>query len=94
MRFPPPCACLSIEDILADSDSDMSDDEGGKGSKGQKKAGKQQQQQQKGRAWLKEGEEDEPLNFLDPTVSQRVLGKELAGAKAKNASDSLNCLSD
>uniref|UniRef100_A0A8C5B503 Ribosomal RNA processing 12 homolog n=1 Tax=Gadus morhua TaxID=8049 RepID=A0A8C5B503_GADMO len=59
-----------IEDILADSDSEMSDDEGGKGGKGQKKAGKQTQ---KGRAWLKEGEEDEPLNFLDPTVSQRVL---------------------
>lgn len=30
---------------------------------------------QKGRAWLKEGEEDDPLNFLDPKVSQRVLGK-------------------
>uniref|UniRef100_A0A674BTJ0 Ribosomal RNA processing 12 homolog n=1 Tax=Salmo trutta TaxID=8032 RepID=A0A674BTJ0_SALTR len=26
-----------------------------------------------GRAWLKEGQGDEPLNFLDPTVSQRVL---------------------
>ncbi|CAL8284031.1 unnamed protein product [Arctogadus glacialis] len=57
----------NIEDILADSDSEMSDDEGGKGKK---KAGKQTL---KGRAWLKEGEQDEPLNFLDPTVSQRVL---------------------
>uniref|UniRef100_A0AAY5KQZ3 Ribosomal RNA-processing protein 12-like conserved domain-containing protein n=1 Tax=Esox lucius TaxID=8010 RepID=A0AAY5KQZ3_ESOLU len=28
---------------------------------------------QKGQAWLKEGHGDEPLNFLDPTVSQRVL---------------------
>ena len=56
----------SIEDILADSDSDLSEDEG----KAQKKAGKQQ----KGRAWLKEGGEDDPLNFLDPKVSQRVLG--------------------
>ncbi|XP_040905089.1 RRP12-like protein [Toxotes jaculatrix] len=55
----------SIEDILAESDSDLSEDEG----KPQKKAGKPQ----KGRAWLKEGEEDEPLNFLDPKVSQRVL---------------------
>lgn len=34
----------------------------------QKKAGKRQ-----ARAWLKEGEEDDPLNFLDPKVSQRVL---------------------
>lgn len=48
----------------------MSEDEG-KGRNAQKKTGKQQ----KGRAWLKEGEEDDPLNFLDPKVSQRVLGK-------------------
>lgn len=48
----------------------MSEDEG-KPRGAQKKAGKQQ----KGRAWLKEGEEDDPLNFLDPKVSQRVLGK-------------------
>ncbi|KAL3050287.1 hypothetical protein OYC64_012343 [Pagothenia borchgrevinki] len=58
----------SIEDILAESDSDMSEDEG-KARKAQKKGGKPQ----KARAWLKEGEEDDPLNFLDPTVSQRVL---------------------
>uniref|UniRef100_A0A1A8HJ42 Ribosomal RNA processing 12 homolog n=1 Tax=Nothobranchius korthausae TaxID=1143690 RepID=A0A1A8HJ42_9TELE len=55
----------SIEDILAESDIDLSEDEG----KPQKKAGKQK----KGKAWLKEGEEDDPLNFLDPKVSQRVL---------------------
>lgn len=61
--------CFSIEDILAESDSDLSEDEG----KAQKKMGKVQ----KGRAWLKEGEEDDPLNFLDPKVSQRVLGKTL-----------------
>ncbi|XP_028278467.1 RRP12-like protein [Parambassis ranga] len=58
----------SIEDILAESDSDLSEDEG-KPHKAQKKAGKQQ----KAQAWLKEGEEDDPLNFLDPKVSQRVL---------------------
>uniref|UniRef100_A0A673BP20 Ribosomal RNA processing 12 homolog n=1 Tax=Sphaeramia orbicularis TaxID=375764 RepID=A0A673BP20_9TELE len=58
----------SIEDILAESDSDLSDDEG-KPSNSQKKPVKQQ----KGRAWLKEGEHDDPLNFLDPKVSQRVL---------------------
>ncbi|XP_047458867.1 RRP12-like protein [Mugil cephalus] len=58
----------SIEDILAESDSDLSEDEG-KPRNAQKKAGKQQ----KGRAWLKEGEDDDPLNFLDSKVSQRVL---------------------
>lgn len=47
----------------------MSEDEGKK-KYSQKKAGKPQ----KARAWLKEGEEDDPLNFLDPKVSQRVLG--------------------
>lgn len=60
---------FSIEDILAESDSDLSEDEGKTGN-AQKKAGKSQ----KGRAWLREGEEDDPLNFLDPKVSQRVLG--------------------
>ncbi|XP_034040063.1 RRP12-like protein [Thalassophryne amazonica] len=58
----------SIEDILAESDSELSDSEG-KTQDVQKKAGKQQ----KGRAWLKEGAEDDPLNFLDAKVSQRVL---------------------
>uniref|UniRef100_A0A7N8WWX9 Ribosomal RNA processing 12 homolog n=1 Tax=Mastacembelus armatus TaxID=205130 RepID=A0A7N8WWX9_9TELE len=56
-----------IEDVLAESDSDLSEDEG-KASNA-KKVGKRQ----KGRAWLKEGEDDDPLNFLDPKVSQRVL---------------------
>ncbi|XP_074501840.1 RRP12-like protein [Sebastes fasciatus] len=58
----------SIEDILAESDSDMSEDEG-KARNAQKKAGKPK----KARAWLKEGEDDDPLNFLDAKVSQRVL---------------------
>ncbi|XP_010897516.1 RRP12-like protein [Esox lucius] len=59
---------VSIEEILAESDSDMSDDERPKGAKTQNKPARQ-----KGQAWLKEGHGDEPLNFLDPTVSQRVL---------------------
>lgn len=59
----------SIEEILAESDSELSEDEG-KAGRAQKRAVKTQ----KGRAWLKEGQEDDPLNFLDPKVSQRVLG--------------------
>ncbi|XP_069044944.1 RRP12-like protein [Lepisosteus oculatus] len=55
----------SIEEILADSESE---DEDTKPERGGKKA-----LRKKGRAWLKEGESDEPLNFLDPQVSQRVL---------------------
>ncbi|XP_053477234.1 RRP12-like protein [Ictalurus furcatus] len=56
----------SIEDILAETDSDDSEDE--KPKKGQKK-----QVKQKAQAWLKEGVSDEPLNFLDPKAAQRVL---------------------
>lgn len=61
------CSC-SIEDILAETDSDDSEDE--KPKKGQKKPVKQ-----KAQAWLKEGVSDEPLNFLDPKAAQRVLCK-------------------
>lgn len=56
----------SIEDILAETDSEDSEDE--KPKKGQKKFIKP-----KAQAWLKEGVSDEPLNFLDPKASQRVL---------------------
>ncbi|KAK3554266.1 hypothetical protein QTP70_020128 [Hemibagrus guttatus] len=55
----------SIEDILAETDSDSEDE---KPKKGQKKPVKQ-----KAQAWLKEGVSDEPLNFLDPKAAQRVL---------------------
>ncbi|XP_063818418.1 RRP12-like protein [Pseudophryne corroboree] len=55
----------SIDDILADTDEEEEDE---KQTKQQKKQAKQ-----KNRAWLKEGEGDEPLNFLDPNAAQRVL---------------------
>ncbi|TRZ03628.1 hypothetical protein DNTS_008598 [Danionella cerebrum] len=57
----------SIEDILADTDSDDDDDDD-KSKKSQKKPVKK-----KGQAWLQEGASDEPLNFLDPKAAQRVL---------------------
>ncbi|XP_076599005.1 RRP12-like protein [Chaetodon auriga] len=79
----------SIEDILAESDSDLSEDEG-KASKAQKKAGKPQ----KGRAWLKEGEEDDPLNFLDPKVSQRVLATNPALKKSARVEHGFKVTSD
>ena len=34
-----------------------------------------QRKRQQGSAWLKEGDEDEPLNFLDPTAAKRVLSE-------------------
>uniref|UniRef100_A0A2K5F4J1 Ribosomal RNA processing 12 homolog n=1 Tax=Aotus nancymaae TaxID=37293 RepID=A0A2K5F4J1_AOTNA len=58
----------SIEEILADSeDEDDEEEERSRGKEQRKLA------QQRGRAWLKEGGGDEPLNFLDPKVAQRVL---------------------
>uniref|UniRef100_A0A8C4U339 Ribosomal RNA processing 12 homolog n=1 Tax=Falco tinnunculus TaxID=100819 RepID=A0A8C4U339_FALTI len=58
----------SMEEILADSEDEEEEEEERQRSKEWRK-----QARQKGQAWLKEGEEDEPLNFLDPNVSQRVL---------------------
>uniref|UniRef100_A0A8C8Z7Z9 Ribosomal RNA processing 12 homolog n=1 Tax=Prolemur simus TaxID=1328070 RepID=A0A8C8Z7Z9_PROSS len=59
----------SIEEILADSE-DEEDSE-----KEERSRGKEQRKlaRQRSRAWLKEGGGDEPLNFLDPKVAQRVL---------------------
>ncbi|NWS15148.1 RRP12 protein, partial [Pachyramphus minor] len=58
----------SMEEILADSEDEEEEEEERHRNKEWRK-----QARQKGQAWLKEGEEDEPLNFLDPNVSQRVL---------------------
>lgn len=57
----------SIEEILADSE-DEDDEEERVRSKEQRRLARQRSQ-----AWLKEGGGDEPLNFLDPKVAQRVL---------------------
>ena len=70
---------LSIEEILADSEDEEDKEE-------ERSRGKEQRRlaRQRSRAWLKEGGGDEPLNFLDPKVSQRVLGKqETAGPWAQ-----------
>ncbi|XP_036402433.1 RRP12-like protein [Megalops cyprinoides] len=77
----------SIEEILAESDSDDSEDE--KPKKGQKKPARQ-----KGQAWLKEGEADEPLNFLDPKVSQRVLATNPDLKKASKVQHGFKVTSD
>lgn len=64
---------------MADSEDEEDEEE-------ERSRGKEQQRlaRQRGRAWLKEGGEDEPLNFLDPKVAQRVLGEyEAAGPWAQ-----------
>ncbi|XP_037320839.2 RRP12-like protein [Pungitius pungitius] len=79
----------NIEDILAETDSDMSEDEG-QSRNAQKKGVKPR----KARAWLKEGEEDEPLNFLDPKVSQRVLATNPAMKKSAKVEHGFKVTSD
>lgn len=71
----------NIEDILADSD-DEDDEEDGKQTKQQKKQVRQMSQ-----AWLKEGEGDEPLNFLDPNAAQRVLATKPGLKNTKRSHD-------
>uniref|UniRef100_A0A8B9UI50 Ribosomal RNA processing 12 homolog n=1 Tax=Anas zonorhyncha TaxID=75864 RepID=A0A8B9UI50_9AVES len=68
----------SMEEILADSEDSEEEEEERQRGKARKK-----QARQKGQAWLKEGEEDEPLNFLDPNVSQRVLATEPAPKRSR-----------
>ncbi|XP_071507435.1 RRP12-like protein [Diadema antillarum] len=67
----------SIDEILRETDSeDDENDEDAKDAaarvKGQR--AKKQASHQRGKAWLKEGEQDDtPLDFLDPSVTRRVL---------------------
>ncbi|XP_008063720.1 RRP12-like protein, partial [Carlito syrichta] len=59
----------SIEEILADSEDEEDSEEAERGrGRDQRKLARQ-----RSHAWLKEGGADEPLNFLDPKVAQRVL---------------------
>ncbi|KAM8806123.1 RRP12-like protein [Eudromia elegans] len=64
----------SIEEVLADSEEEEEEEE------------RKNQSWQRGQAWLKEGEEDEPLNFLDPNVSQRVLATKPGTKKPRRVS--------
>ncbi|XP_074014965.1 RRP12-like protein isoform X1 [Numenius arquata] len=71
----------SMEEILADSEDEEEEEEERQRSKERRK-----QARQKGQAWLKEGEEDEPLNFLDPNVSQRVLATKPGPKRSRGVS--------
>uniref|UniRef100_A0A803VGB7 Ribosomal RNA processing 12 homolog n=1 Tax=Ficedula albicollis TaxID=59894 RepID=A0A803VGB7_FICAL len=71
----------SMEEILADSEEEEEEEEERHRSKEWRK-----QARQKGQAWLKEGEDDEPLNFLDPNVSQRVLATKPGPKRSRGVS--------
>ncbi|CAH6957346.1 RRP12-like protein [Phodopus roborovskii] len=67
----------SIEELLADSEDEDEEEERGQ-SKEQRKLTRH-----RSRAWLKEGGGDEPLNFLDPKVAQRVLATQPGSRQGK-----------
>ncbi|XP_010972684.3 RRP12-like protein [Camelus dromedarius] len=67
----------SIEEILADSEDEDEEEERSQ-SKEQRRLARQ-----RSRAWLKEGGGDEPLNFLDPKVAQRVLATQPGPGRGK-----------
>ncbi|KAM6415518.1 RRP12-like protein [Rhynochetos jubatus] len=70
----------SMEEILADSEEEEEEEDR------QRSKERRKQARQKGQAWLKEGEEDEPLNFLDPNVSQRVLATKPGPKRSRGVS--------
>uniref|UniRef100_A0A8C9IMX0 Ribosomal RNA processing 12 homolog n=1 Tax=Piliocolobus tephrosceles TaxID=591936 RepID=A0A8C9IMX0_9PRIM len=69
----------SIEEILADSEDEEDNEEE------ERSRGKEQRKlaRQRSQAWLKEGGGDEPLNFLDPKVAQRVLATQPGPGRGK-----------
>ncbi|XP_004409533.1 PREDICTED: RRP12-like protein isoform X2 [Odobenus rosmarus divergens] len=70
----------SIEEILADSEEE--EEEGEEEERSQAKEHRRLARQ-RSQAWLKEGGGDEPLNFLDPKVAQRVLATQPGPGRGK-----------
>uniref|UniRef100_A0A8C7EVH6 Ribosomal RNA processing 12 homolog n=1 Tax=Neovison vison TaxID=452646 RepID=A0A8C7EVH6_NEOVI len=68
----------SIEEILADSEEEEEEEEERSQAKERRRLARH-----RSRAWLKEGGGDEPLNFLDPKVAQRVLATQPGPGRAK-----------
>ena len=65
-------SCCSYEELLMDSSDDEEEQKSERKPKGRE--GKQRGVA-RGRAWIKEDNEESPVNFLDPGIAQRVVGK-------------------
>ncbi|EAW49946.1 KIAA0690, isoform CRA_a [Homo sapiens] len=80
----------SIEEILADSEDEEDNEEE------ERSRGKEQRKlaRQRSRAWLKEGGGDEPLNFLDPKVAQRVLATQPGPGRGRKKDHSFKVSAD
>ena len=60
----------SIDDLLRDTDSELENEVETKKKRPAKK-------RRGGEAWLKEGQEDHIVDFLDPNAAKKVLGEHL-----------------
>ncbi|XP_074641768.1 RRP12-like protein isoform X2 [Tubulanus polymorphus] len=74
----------TIEELLRDTDSELENDDKDDNMKGKKKklTKKAQQGQKSGAAWLKEGGDEEILDFMDPSISKKVLATKPDDKKA------------
>ncbi|CAH1783394.1 unnamed protein product, partial [Owenia fusiformis] len=86
----------SIDDLLRDTDSELEEEDDKAYRDKSKKIHKKELRErvEKSRAWLLEGSESEPMDFLDPSVSKKVVGsiptvprKEAKKEQFKMASD-------
>lgn len=67
---------------MADSEDEDNEEEERSQAKEQRRLTRQ-----RSRVWLKDGGGDEPLNFLDPRVVQRVLGEQEATGPGAQKTD-------
>ena len=67
------CCFASIEELLRDTDSELEEGEDPKTRK--KKLSKKSAKAKKGSAWLKEEGDEEIVDFMDSSVTKKVLGK-------------------
>ncbi|XP_048249347.1 RRP12-like protein [Haliotis rufescens] len=73
----------NVEDLLQDTDSEMEEDQ----DKKKKKAANQKSRQGKG-AWLKEGGDDQIVDFLDASAAKKVLATKPGKKTDKTKKDS------
>ena len=64
----------SYEELLLDSSDEEKEDRIRKSRRGKQQLRGKQQARSSGQAWIKESSGDEPVNFLDPSVIQQVVG--------------------
>ena len=69
------CMCSYEELLMESSDEEEEQDQPKRRRATQKPSPRDSSAGPRGQAWIKEGGDDEPMNFLDPSVTQRVSGE-------------------